>query len=84
MAAIKQLFSQGKPIPFLILLIGLLIVANGFFTAIYYRPQLADSIPTMTVDPFIYQGIFEAAIGLAVTVLGYLLYHGKISYFNKI
>jgi len=28
------------------------------------------------------QGILEILVGVVVTVFGYLLFHGKISYFN--
>lgn len=83
MVKLKKLFSPGKPIPLLILLLGLLIVVDGFYTAVYYRPQVTNFVPTMTADPYIYQGMLKAVIGAAITVLGYLLYHGKIRYFNN-
>lgn len=81
LAKLKQLFSKGKPIPTLILLLGLLLMFDGFYTAIS-KSTITHWIGTWLEYPFIFQGVLKGLIGFVVVVFGYLLFHGKISYFN--
>jgi len=80
LAKLKQLFLPGKPIPLGILLLGLLIVIDGFFTAT--SSTVVTWTGTTTEYPLVYQGVLKILIGVVVTVFGYLLFHGKIRYFS--
>ena len=82
MAKLKQLFSKGKPIPTLILLLGALLMFGGYYTATSSNSHIYVDFRTLWVSPLMLQGILEILIGVVVTVFGYLLFHGKISYFN--
>ena len=82
MAKLRQLFSKEKPIPMLILILGVLLMVGGFYTVTSRNSVITVDFRNIWVSPLMLQGILEMLIGVASTALGYLLYHGKIGYFG--
>jgi len=80
---LKQLFSQGKSIPLLILLLGALLMSGGIYTATSRNSVISGDFRNLWVSPLMLQGILEILTGAAITAFGYALYHGKIGYFNS-
>ena len=57
-------------------------MSGGFYTAISSNTVIID-FRTVLVYPLLFQGALEILFGVAVAVFGYLLFHGKIGYFNS-
>jgi hypothetical protein len=57
-------------------------MAGGYYTATSSNSFIYVDFEIVVIPPVILQGIWEILVGVAVTAFGYLLYHGKIGYFN--
>ncbi len=82
LSKLKQLLSQGKPIPLVMVLLGSFLMYIGMYTSMFNTSFVVD-FRTVFVYPLLIQGVLEILMGVVFVVLGYLLYHGKIRYFNS-
>ena len=77
MEKLKQFFSKGKPMPALILLLGIILTESGIFGAFSANTFITLTDETIVTYPMLYVGLLVSLIGAITSVVGYRLFRGS-------